>query len=131
MSKEFIRKSMEKRFTSFTGLDQQSKGYENRQDVKPPMSGLWAQMYITHGLRNITSISDKPCTRRTGVVTIDVFVRKGQGTANINQLTDSLEDWFSFYQDSSLWLDAARTINDRGSDTYYQSTVYIPYTYDD
>lgn len=131
MSKEFIRKSMEKRFAAFAGLDQHSKGYENRQDVKPPPSGLWAQMYITHGLRNITSISDKPCTRRTGVVTIDVFVRKGQGTANINNLTDSLEDWFSFYQEGSLWLDAARTINDRGSDTYYQSTVYIPYTYDD
>lgn len=131
MSKEFIRKSMEKRFTDFTGLDQYSKGYENRQDVTPPQSGLWAQMYITHGLRNITSVGSEPCTRRTGVVTIDVFVRKGQGTANINNLTDSLEDWFSFYQDGSLWLDAARTINDRGSDTYYQSTVYIPYTYDD
>ena len=131
MSKEFIRKAMEKRFFDFSGISQDHKGYENRQDVKPPKSGIWAQIYITHGLRNVTSIGDAPCTRRTGVVTIDVFVRKGQGTANINQITDSLEDWFSFYEVGNLWLDAARTINDRGSDTYYQSTVYVPYTYDD
>ena len=95
MSKEFIRKTMEKRFFDFSGLSQDHKGYENRQDVKPPTSGIWAQIYITHGLRNVTSIGDAPCTRRTGVVTIDVFVRRGQGTANINQITDSLEDWFS------------------------------------
>lgn len=131
MNKEGIRKAIEGRFVDFNGLSEYRKGYENRQDVEPPKSGLWAQIYITHGLRNISSIGSDPCTRRTGVVTIDVFARKGQGTANINNMTDSLEDWFSFYQEGDLWLDAARTINDRGSDTYYQSTVYIPYTCDD
>jgi len=131
MSKEFIRKSIEGRFASFDGLSPDRKGYENRKDPNVPSTGQWAQIYITHVLRKVASIGDDPCTRRTGVVTIEVFEHTGAGTASINRLTDSLEDYFSFYQVGSLWLDAARTINTRTSDSYYLSTVYIPYTYDD
>lgn len=131
MSKEFIRKSIEGRFAAFDGLTNSRKGYENRQDPKPPPTGQWANIHIDHVLRRVSSIGDKPCTRRTGTVTIQVFDRRGAGTASINRLTDEIEDYFSFYQEGNLWLDAAVTINDRGSDTYYESTVYIPYTYDD
>lgn len=131
MSKEFIRKSIEGRFAAFTGLTNSRKGYENRQDPPPPPTGQWANIHIDHVLRKVASIGDKPCTRRTGTVTIQVFDRRGAGTASINRLTDEIEDYFSFYQEGNLWLDAAVTINDRGSDTYYESTVYIPYTYDD
>lgn len=131
MSKEKIRKALEGRFESFPDLAFDRKGYENRKDVSIPNSGLWAQMYITHGLRKITSIGDEPCTKRSGVLTIEVFDRKGNGTAKINQMTDSLEDHFSFFTAENLWLDAARTINDRTSGSYYLSTVYVPYIYDE
>lgn len=131
MSKEFIRKAIEGRFATFTGLDNHRKGYGNRQDPQPPASGRWANIHIDHVLRKVASIGSEPCTRRTGTVTIQVFDRRGAGTANINRLTDEIEDYFSFYQEGNLWLDAAVTINDRGSDTYYESTVYIPYVYDD
>lgn len=131
MSKEFIRKSIEGRFSAFTGIPNTNKGYENRQDPPVPQSGQWANIYIDHVLRKVASIGSAPCTRRTGVVTIQVFDRRGAGTASINRLTDEIENYFSFYQEGNLWLDAAVTINDRGSETYYESTVYVPYTYDD
>lgn len=133
MSKQVIQKELANRFNGFVGLSFAQKGLENSKDAIIPASsdGLWAEFYITHGLRKISSISDEPCTRRTGVATIDVYVRKNKGVQTINALTDSLEDWFSFYTVGNLWLDAARTVNDKTEKDYYKATVYIPFTYDD
>lgn len=133
MSKQAIQKSLSSRFSSFTGLTLDQKGFENSKNAIIPAdaNGLWAEFYIIYGLRQISSVGSEPCTRRTGVATIDVYVRKNKGVQTINTLTDRLEDWFSFYQDGSLWTDAARTVNDRTEKDYYMATVYVPFTYDD
>lgn len=131
MSKEFIRKSIEGRFLEFAGLNNSQKGFENLKDPIIPPSGFWANMRIIHVLRKTASVGSEPCTRRTGAVEITVYTRIGTGTAALNRLTDSLEDWFSFYQDGSLWLDAARTVDFDRNTTYYEHTVYVPFTYDD
>ena len=120
------------RFVDFTGLTIDQKGFENSKDAIVPASpnGVWAEFYIIYGLRKVASIGNEPCTRRTGVATIEVHVRKNKGVQTINAITDSLEDWFSFYEAENLWLDAARTVNDRLGKDSYQATVYVPFTYD-
>lgn len=133
MSKQAIQKALSARFSNFTGLTIDQKGFENSKDAIVPKSekGVWAEFYIIYGLRRVASIGDEPCTRRTGVATIEVHVRKDKGVQTINAITDSLEDWFSFYEAENLWLDAARTVNDRLGKDSYQATVYVPFTYDD
>ena len=132
MSKQAIQKVLLGRFVDFTGLTIDQKGFENSKDAIVPASpnGVWAEFYIIYGLRKVASIGNEPCTRRTGVATIEVHVRKNKGVQTINAITDSLEDWFSFYEAENLWLDAARTVNDRLGKDSYQATVYVPFTYD-
>lgn len=131
MSKEIIRQIVTKRFADFKGLDDIRKSYPNLPEQPIPATGQWARLSIDHVMRKMVSVTSEPCTRRTGTITIEVFERLDKGTSNISQMTDSLEEWFSFYQKDRFFCLAARTVDSDKSDSYYQSTVYIPFVYDD
>ena len=131
MSKEKIRQLVSKRFDDFTGLDNGRKAYPNLKDPAVPTTGQWAKLKIDFVGRKATSIGQEPCTRRSGVIVIDVFEHLDVGTANLSKLTDALEDWFDDYQVENLWCGIASTEDALPTNACYASIVYIPFEYDE
>lgn len=135
MSKEYVRQLVTSRLAQFPVLVADRKSYPNQPDNKPPKSGQWLRLRdIEFVLHKVASIGSKPCTRRTGVIVIDVFERLNSGTRNITELTDALETHFGLWSESNFWTDPANTVNkpnDGDKNGYYQSTVYVPFTYDE
>ena len=131
MSKERIRQLVSKRFADFTGLSNSCKAYPNKRDPVAPKKGQWARLKIDFFGRKVTSIGQEPCTRRSGVIVIDVFEHLDAGTANLSKLTDALEDWFDNYQVENLWCGVASTEDALPNNAYYASIVYIPFEYDE
>lgn len=133
MSKETVRQLVFSRMVAFTPLNQDRKSYPNQPDNKPPLIGQWARVRdIEFVLHKIVGVGLEPCTRRTGVIVIDVFERLDVGTKRIFELTDAIEQHFGLWTEGNLWTDPANTVNypnvgDKNG--YYQSTVYVPFTY--
>lgn len=136
MSKETVRKLVEGRFASFTfeTIDKERKSYPNVPNKPIPTSGRWLRLHdIEFVLHKVASIGSEPCTRRTGVIVINAFERLDEGTRRIFELTDALERWFGLWSEPNFWTDPANTVgkpNDGDKNGYYQSTVYVPFTYD-
>ena len=131
MSKERIRQLVSKRFADFTGLSNSCKAYPNLKDPAVPTTGQWAKLKIDFVGRKATSIGQEPCTRRSGVIVIDVFEHLDVGTANLSKLTDALEDWFDDYQVENLWCGIASTEDALPNNAFYASIIYIPFEYDE
>lgn len=135
MSKEYVRQLVTSRLAQFPMLLADRKSYPNQPDNNPPLSGQWLRLRdIEFVLHKVASIGSKPCTRRTGVIVIDVFERLDSGTKRITELTDALEEWFGLWTATNFWTDPANTVNkpnDGDKNSYYQSTVYVPFTYDE
>lgn len=127
-------RSDSRQFAKFI-LDGSRKSYPNVPKQPTPNSGRWLRLRdIEFVLHKVASIGSKPCTRRTGVIVIDVFERLDSGTKRITELTDALEEWFGLWTAPNFWTDPANTVNkpnDGDKNGYYQSTVYVPFTYDE
>lgn len=127
-------KTDSKQFTKYV-LDSSRKSYPNVPSKPIPASGRWLRLYdIEFVLHKVASIGQEPCTRRTGVIVIDAFERLDVGTRRIFELTDAIEQWFGLWSTTDFWTDPANTVNkpnDGDKNSYYQSTVYVPFTYDE
>ena len=139
MSKEFVRQLVTARFNAMQPLKTaatQLKSFPNLPDMNPPALAKtpWMRLRdIDFVLHKVASIGAKPCTRRTGVIVIDAFVRSNDGTKDITELTDRIEEHFGLWDAGNFWTDPANTVNlptETDNRGYYQSTVYIPFTYD-
>lgn len=130
-----IRFTDKNKFTTKYVLDPSRKSYPNRPKQPTPSSGRWLRLKdIEFVLHKVASIGSEPCTRRTGVIMIDAFERLDEGTRRIFELTDAIEDWFGLWSEPNFWTDPANTVNkpnDGDKNCYYQSTVYVPFTYDE
>ena len=134
MSKETVRQLVTNRLTQFPLWTSERKSYPNQPDMPVPVSGQWLRLRdIEFVLHKVASIGSEPCTRRTGVIVIDVFERLNSGTRSITELTDALETHFGLWTAPNFWTDPANTVNkpnDGDKNDYYQSTVYVPFTFD-
>lgn len=116
-------------------FDPSRKSYPNVPKQPTPTSGRWLRLHdISFVLHKVASIGSEPCTRRTGVIMIDAFERLNAGTKRIFELTDAVEQHFGLWTAPNFWTDPANTVNfpnDGDKNSYYQSRVYIPFTYDE
>ena len=135
MSKETVRQLVTNKLAQFPLLTSERKSYPNQPNMPVPASGQWLKLRdIEFVLHKVASISSNPCTRRTGVIVIDVFERLDSGTRRITELTDAIEQHFGLWSEPNFWTDPANTVNkpnDGDKNGYYQSTVYVPFTYDE
>lgn len=85
-----------------------------------PNNGKWSAYFIQYGPSFISGISDKPCTRRAGVLTFQIFYPKGQGTAEINQLAEQLTQHFQYFNFSHMEILEGSKTFEGSTDTAYQ-----------
>ena len=130
MSKEHVRQIVSGMFRNFKGLAEDRKAYPNYAEPPIPEDGMWARLDLDFVTSEVVGIGSDPYVRRTGVVSIKVREHLDRGTRRITMLTDALEQHFQLKYDGSLYLDAANTVNSDSTNVYYESIVYIPFTYD-
>ncbi len=99
------------------------------QNFIPPASGIWIRPNIIPGINFISGIAGAPCTREIGTLTIQVFDRVNQGTANIKEFCDELGKHLSYYQIYNLELLSASLVFVAVDNEFCQYNVILPYRY--
>ncbi|KQE85280.1 phage tail terminator-like protein [Acinetobacter lactucae] len=97
MTLEQARLAIVERMMSFTGISQDSIQYPNAPGFTVPTKGLWCRLAISGGPSFIAGLSDSPCTRRTGNILIQCFVRPNTGDREITELSDALLAHFEYF----------------------------------
>ncbi|MGK3622476.1 hypothetical protein ACSLGU_01875 [Acinetobacter sp. A11] len=97
MTLEQARQAIVDRMMSFTGISQDRIQYPNAPSFTVPTKGLWCRLAISGGPSFIAGLSDSPCTRRTGNILIQCFVRPNTGDREITELSDALLAHFEYF----------------------------------
>lgn len=106
-----------------------SRTARNNMNFTPPADGVWLWVSIQGGINMIASISDSPCIREIGQVSIEVFDRLNVGTGAAKRVADSLARHFSAKLIDELELQAASIIEVGVDGEFYKFNVTIPYFY--
>lgn len=97
MTLEQTRQAIIDRMQSFTGIAQNRIQYPNSSGFEVPKEGLWCRLTIAGGPSFISGIADNPCTRRSGNIMIQCFVRPNTGDREITELSDALLAHFEYF----------------------------------
>ena len=97
MTLEQARQAIVDRMMSFTGISQDRIQYPNAPCFIVPIKGLWCRLTIKWGPSFIAGLADTPCTRRTGNILIQCFVRPNTGDREITELSDALLAHFEYF----------------------------------
>ena len=108
--------------------------YENGPE-KPPSDDAHAMLYILNGAGQQVSLGTSPVDRYSGVIVVQLFVPKQEGTVEIRQMADAVETIFKRKQFASgaggsirCRLAEAGTVPNPGY--FHQMNVSIPYQRD-
>ncbi|AXY56809.1 hypothetical protein CDG60_09670 [Acinetobacter chinensis] len=105
------------------------------KQFEPPEKELWAKVTVSNGGKFISGIGEKPCTRTTGIVFIQLFAPLNTGTDSLSQLADKWVEHLEFYKKDDLEMREASVIDaghssaigDPSSMSYYQYNVNVAY----
>lgn len=124
-----IEKQVISRLLQLPNLDKSRVARDNL-NFKPPLRGLWCRVSIQGGINFAASISNAPCTREVGNVTIQIFDRENAATGTMKTFADLLARHFAYYQTDNLELLTPSLINvGIDGNGFYQMNLIIPYRY--
>lgn len=127
-----IREAILERVAAWTGIDKDSIDYPNNPNgvFDPGTRQIWARISDSPGLATAPEIGIGACVRRTGMVTIQLFVPTNSGTLAITTAADTLVEQFQFYSDPAypieFYATSSYVIGDDGRG-WYQVNVTTPY----
>lgn len=127
MTLEQVRQAIVGRMQSFTGIAQNRIQYPNAPNFTVPVDGLWCRLGIIGGQSFISGLSNKPCTRRTGVINIQCFARPKTGEKATTDLCDALLTHFEYFTESHLECLQGEAINAGVDQDFLQYNVVIRY----
>lgn len=73
--------------------------YPNAPQFQVPATGLWSDINILWGQSFVAGLADTPCTRRTGVVSINCYARPDTHEVKITQLAEA---WLKHFEYLSI-----------------------------
>ncbi|WP_312970871.1 phage tail terminator-like protein [Acinetobacter gerneri] len=127
MTNEQVRQAITARLAAFTGIEQEKIQYSNMNGFSIPKAGLWCRVTIRNGGTFISGLADKPCTRTTGAITIQIFARKNTGVKSLSELADKWVQHLQFYRVEDLECLEANVIDVGEDDDFYQYNVTTNY----
>lgn len=93
-----------------------------------PTSGIWGNVTFMGGDGFIAGLSSNPLTRHTGVLSIQLLDREGNGEAELSMMADALGNHLSYYQYQGLELLAYSRIEVGSTDNgFFQMNINVPY----
>ncbi|MGE6580398.1 phage tail terminator-like protein [Vreelandella aquamarina] len=127
---ESIRLAIERRLASWDGVPVEYDGAPQTPELKAAIEAKqsWVRCTIQHGASLVASISNRPETRRTGIIQLQVFTPENRGSRPAALLADSLAAHFEYHQDGHLTTDAASVQRVGESDGWYQYNVGVPFS---
>ncbi len=107
----------------------------NGKPFEPPENEIWAKVTVKNAGSFIAEIGEKPCTRITGIIFIQLFAPLNTGTDEISQLADLWSAHMQFYKKDALELREAgildighsNVIGDPSTMSFYQYNVNVSY----
>ena len=90
----------------------------------------WLRLSIIDGDSFTACIGDRPEPRRTGVIMLEIYGKRGVGTATVREVADSLAAHFEYWQEGKLSTNAGRIVNVPAETNYYRRNFVIGFTAD-
>jgi len=128
------------RVGKFTGMPKANIQLANNPNTggapfEPPENEIWAKVTVKNAGSFIAEIGEKPCTRTTGIVFIQLFAPLNTGTDLLSQVADEWATHMQFHKVANLELREASildaglssAIGDPSSMSYYQYNVNVSY----
>lgn len=120
------------RVGTFTGMKKTNIQLANNQIVKgkpfePPKGEIWAKITVKNAGSFISGIGNKPCTRTTGIIFIQLFAPLNSGTSDLSLLADKWSDHLQFYSVNHLEMLEANILDSGENNGYYQYNVNVAY----
>ncbi|MDR6187634.1 hypothetical protein [Acinetobacter baylyi] len=110
-----------------TDFSQSRIKYPNAPQFQVPATGLWSDINILWGQSFIAGLADTPCTRRTGVVSINCFARPDTHEVKITQLADAWLSHFEYFSIGQLEILQGQIQNLGNNSDFIQYNVSISY----
>ena len=96
-----------KKIGQFTGVEKANLRIENQllnngQPFKAPTDKSWCKVFIQYADSQIASIGDDPCIRDQGIISIQCFTPKNNGTLAMTALCDQWRELLQSFGVSHL-----------------------------
>lgn len=96
-----------KRIGQFTGVDKANLRIENQplsagQHFKAPTNKAWCKVFVQYADSQVASIGDGPCIRDYGMISIQCFTPKSNGTLAMTALCDQWRELLQSFGVSHL-----------------------------
>lgn len=99
----------------------------NNTRKSPPKSGRWIRFNILNGEGNQVSIGSTPLHRNAGLVSVQIFVKKGVGASQSYQLVDLIVAAFKRKQLDSVQFRTPSVLEVGEIDEWFQVNVTCPF----
>lgn len=128
MTLEEARLAIVDRMEAFKGISQERIQYPNAPGFLVPAKGLWCRLKIKWGPSYTAGLGDTPCTRRTGNILIQCFVRPNTGDKEITVLSVELLSHFEYFRFEHLECFQGQSIDAGKVGDFEQQNVTIGFT---
>ncbi|XZT16618.1 hypothetical protein ACT4Z3_16065 [Acinetobacter baumannii] len=115
------------RAMAFTGIEQSRIQYPNGPLINVPTEGLWCDLNILWGSSIIAGVGDTPCTRRTGVISINCMARLNTHEVAITKLADAWLGHFEYFKSGQLEVLQGQVQNLGSNGDFIQYNISINY----
>ncbi|VTU32269.1 hypothetical protein H4CHR_02978 [Variovorax sp. PBS-H4] len=106
--------------------------YENGpQPDELTVGPIWIDVSIRWYGAKLVTMGDRPLGRHTGVVSVNVFHREGEGTALPDQVIDSVKELLRARRLGAAVLYMPQRQIPTSVDGWYKTGVFAPFTLDD
>lgn len=93
-----------------------------------PVGDVWFRLSLLTGLNEMSGMADQPMTREHGIVSIQIFDRRGDGVSR--ETADSLSRHLAYWREDALELLTPSTASVGLTDeSFYQTNLTIPYRF--
>ena len=99
----------------------------NSPKFERPAEGLWGRINFSGSIGMFAGFGDKPRTKQSGTMAVQLFVPKGDGWGDISEFASKLAEHLSWYDTGRLETHAANIIEVGEYDGQYQYNVSLPY----
>lgn len=127
MTLDQARQAIITRARAFTGIEQNRIQYPNGPLISIPVDGLWCDLNILWGSSIIAGVGDTPCTRRTGVISINCLARPQTNEADITKLADAWLAHFEYFTSGQLEMLQGQVQNLGNNGDFIQYNISINY----
>ena len=117
-----------KKIGQFTGVEKANLRIESQplsvgQHFKAPTNKAWCKVFIQYADSQVASIGDSPCIRDYGIISIQCFTPKNNGTLAMTALCDQWRELLQSFGVSHLEVYKVHAPQNMSDDNFYAKII--------